>query len=188
MDRVPELLERYRSRELVRPFDRTAGDEVQAVTDDPAAVVDIALALVATPHWSVGIGIGPVELPLPRTTRAGRGAAFEAARDAVNRAKSAPTALAVTGPDIDAATDVETAATLLALVITRRTSHGAEAVELARTGLSQTEIARTLGISKQAVSQRLSTAGWHSETAGRRLVERLLTRAESPNTGGGNRT
>ncbi|MSX06374.1 MAG: hypothetical protein F2801_09235, partial [Actinobacteria bacterium] len=98
IDRVPDLLDRYRDFDLIRPFERTAGDEVQAVCEDAATVVAIALDLVATPHWSVGIGVGSVELPLPDTTRAGRGQAFEAARDAVTRAKNAPAALAVTGP------------------------------------------------------------------------------------------
>ena len=154
IDRVPELLERYRSHEMVRQFDRTAGDEVQAVFDDPDTVVEIAFDLIATPHWSVGIGIGPVREPLPPTTRAGRGPAFEAARDAVTRAKGMPTPLAVTGIDTEAAEDAETAATLMAMVITRRTGHGIEAVALARAGLSQAETAQRLGISKQAVSQR----------------------------------
>ncbi len=60
----------------------------------------------------------------------------------------------------------------------RRTDHGVEAVALARTGLSQAEIATRLAISKQAVSQRLLTAGWQAEFAGRALLHRLLERAD----------
>ncbi|MFI8565896.1 hypothetical protein ACIGGF_04960 [Rhodococcus sp. NPDC078407] len=180
IDRVPDLLDRYRDHGLLRPFDRTAGDEVQAVCEDPTTVVSIALELVSTPQWSVGIGIGSVELPLPETTRAGRGPAFEAARDAVTRAKSAPAALAVSGPDPTAAEDAETASTLVALLIGRRSDHGREAVALMADGLSQTDAAERLNISKQAMSQRLSVAGWHVENAGRILASRLLDAANTP--------
>lgn len=179
IDRVPDLLDRYRDFDLIRPFERTAGDEVQAVCEDAATVVAIALDLVATPHWSVGIGVGSVELPLPDTTRAGRGQAFEAARDAVTRAKNAPAALAVTGPEPEAAEDAETASTLVALLVARRSDQGREAVALMAEGMSQTDAAERLGISKQAMSQRLSVAGWHVENAGRTLAARLLNAADA---------
>ncbi|MDI9930961.1 hypothetical protein QM588_11165 [Rhodococcus sp. IEGM 1354] len=179
IDRVPDLLDRYRDFDLIRPFDRTAGDEVQAVCEDAATVVAIALDLVATPHWSVGIGVGSVELPLPDTTRAGRGQAFEAARDAVTRAKNAPAALAVTGPEPATAEDAETASTLVALLVARRSDQGREAVALMAEGMSQTDAAERLDISKQAMSQRLSVAGWHVENAGRTLAARLLTAANT---------
>ncbi|MBY4402447.1 hypothetical protein HQO26_14105 [Rhodococcus fascians] len=179
IDRVPDLLDRYRDFDLIRPFERTAGDEVQAVCEDAATVVAIALDLVATPHWSVGIGVGSVELPLPDTTRAGRGQAFEAARDAVTRAKNAPAALAVTGPEPEAAEDAETASTLVALLVARRSDQGREAVALMAEGMSQTDAAERLDISKQAMSQRLSVAGWHVENAGRTLAARLLNAANT---------
>ncbi|MBX5332200.1 hypothetical protein HQO90_14500 [Rhodococcus fascians] len=179
IDRVPDLLDRYRDFDLIRPFERTAGDEVQAVCEDAATVVAIALELVATPHWSVGIGVGSVELPLPDTTRAGRGQAFEAARDAVTRAKNAPAALAVTGPEPAAAEDAETASTLVALLVARRSDQGREAVALMAEGMSQTDAAERLDISKQAMSQRLSVAGWHVENAGRTLAARLLNAADA---------
>ena len=179
IDRVPDLLDRYSDFDLVRPFERTAGDEVQAVCEDAATVVAIALDLVATPHWSVGIGVGSVELPLPDTTRAGRGQAFEAARDAVTRAKNAPAALAVTGPEPEAAEDAETASTLVAILVARRSDQGREAVALMAEGMSQTDAAERLDISKQAMSQRLSVAGWHVENAGRTLAARLLNAANT---------
>ena len=145
-----------------------------------ALAVSIARELVSPPRWSVGIGIGSVELPLPETTRAGRGPAFEVARDAVNRAKSAPAALAVCGLAPTAAEDAETALTLVALLIGRRSDHGREAVALMAGGLSQTDAAEQLKISKQAMSQRLSVAGWHVENSGRVLAARLLDAANTP--------
>ncbi|MCQ4118496.1 hypothetical protein [Rhodococcus tibetensis] len=179
IDRVGDLIAELGDHRLVRPFQRTAGDEIQAVAADPGTVVALALDLVAREHWSIGIGIGAVEEPLPAETRAGRGPAFELARGAVERAKGAPGRVAVEGPDTDSAADADTALTLVAVLLARRTDEGREAVEQMRRGLTQTEAARTLGISKQAVSQRLATAGWQVETAGRRLAERLLTKADS---------
>ncbi|KXF51654.1 hypothetical protein AXA44_13465 [Rhodococcus sp. SC4] len=179
VDRVAQLLTEFANRDLVRPFQRTAGDEVQAVVADPATVVDLALDLVGREHWSIGIGTGPVEEPLPAETRAGRGPAFESARVAVDRAKSAPGRVAVEGSDTESAADADTALTLVAVLVARRTEEGREAVEQMRHGSTQTEAAHALGISKQAVSQRLSTAGWHVETAGRRLAERLLRKADT---------
>lgn len=178
IDRVGPLLEDLAPRPLLRPFERTAGDEVQAVVDDADTVVDLALELVRREHWSVGIGVGSVEEPLPAQTRAGRGPAFEAARDAVERAKKTPSAVAVEAAEPQAAADADAALSLLALLVARRTPHGHAAVDLARRGLTQAESAAALGISKQAVSQRLIAAGWHAEDAGRRLATRLLGRAD----------
>ena len=179
IDRVAGLLTRMQEIPLVRPFDRTAGDEVQAVADDPKVVVDLVLELLRQERWSVGLGIGSVETPLPEQTRAGRGPAFEHARTAVERAKNAPGQIAADGNDAAATADVDAALTLLATVVLRRSAQGHQAVDLAREGLSQTRIAERLGITKQAVSQRLATAGWQAELAGRALVRRLLERADS---------
>lgn len=178
IDRVAPLLDDLADVPLLRPFERTAGDEVQAVTDDADTVVDLALDLVRRTHWSVGVGVGPVEEPLPSQTRAGRGPAFEAARLAVDRAKKAPAGIAVEAGDPRPAADADAALTLLALVVSRRSAQGHAAVALARRGLTQAESAAELGISKQAVSQRLIAAGWHAELAGRELAARLLRKAD----------
>jgi len=55
---------------------------------------------------------------------------------------------------------------------------GREAIALMDSGLTQVSAAAHLGITKQAMSKRLLTAGWHAELAGRRLAERLLVRLQ----------
>ncbi|MCZ4079770.1 hypothetical protein O1W68_17620 [Rhodococcus sp. H36-A4] len=178
IDRVEAVLELTRHAPLLRGFERTAGDEIQAVATDAHTVVDLTLTLLRLETWSVGIGVGQVEVPLPDTTRAGRGPAFEAARDAVTRAKNAPAAVAVTAADPDLDTpcrDAETALTLIALLITDRTEQGHAASDLMARGHTQKSAAETLGITKQAMSQRLSVARWSIEAGGRALAERLLT-------------
>jgi hypothetical protein len=88
IDRVPEFLGGLRRFTNLR-FERSVGDEVQGVVDDPAAVVDVALHALRSGLWYVGIGVGPVNLPQPASPREGSGAAFVAARHAVDRAKAA---------------------------------------------------------------------------------------------------
>ncbi|MDJ0394939.1 hypothetical protein QMK17_16560 [Rhodococcus sp. G-MC3] len=189
VDRVEDLLGVMTTTSLLRPFERTAGDEVQAVVeatpDGARTVVDITMALVRLGTWSIGIGVGPVEEPLPPTTRAGRGPAFEAARDAVTRAKSAPAALALTTAHPDRARscrDAETALVLVALLISDRTEQGHRATDLMREGYTQTGAADLLGISKQAMSQRLSVARWNIEANGRTLATHLLYNITQPET------
>jgi hypothetical protein len=171
----------------VRPFERTVGDEVQAVFDHPGLVVEIAAAILRTGGWSVGIGAGPVDEPLPASTRAGSGEAFVLARAAVERAKTRPggVAIAVEGRDPLAASDAEAVLTLLGAVATRRTTAGWQVIDALRdagVGARQEDVARRLGITQQAVSQRLRTALWSEELAARPLAARLLHAAEGPGT------
>lgn len=146
--------------QILRPFERTAGDEIQGVLDSGIVAAEIALALSATRSWSIGIGIGIVELPLPAQTRSGRGAAFEYARDAVDRAKHSSGSLAVSGPGTEPGR-IEAELQLIALLDARRTESSAEAGKLVAEGLSQQEVAARLGVSQQAVSQRLASGLWH---------------------------
>jgi Winged helix-turn-helix DNA-binding len=179
-DRVEELLSWLATQPgVLRGFERTAGDEVQGVMDDPAAVVDVVLALVRRGAWSVGVGAGPVREPLPASSRAGSGPAFELARKAVEHAKSSPQRVAVWAPDRARAVAAQAALDLLANVVQRRTDPGWEAVDLISAGTTQTEVAEKLGITKQAVSQRLRAATWAPEVAGRDLAAQLLAEADS---------
>lgn len=162
----------------LRAPDRTAGDELQAVTDDAEVAVDAALALLSDGHWSIGIGAGPVEQPLPAQTRAGRGRAFEAARDAVEAAKGTAVPLQVRGDDGAAAARAEAILSVLGLIVGRRSREGQEVTALLNTGMSITAAAAELGISRQAASQRAAAAGWSVEPAGRALAVELLVAAD----------
>ena len=186
-DAVPELLGELATLvpHPVLRFERTAGDEVQGVLDDPAAVVDVAAELLGREIWRVGIGIGTVETPLPNSTRAGRGPAFVDAREAVNRAKSGVHHIAVVGDDRYRAWQAETTLWLLSTVLRRRTDRGWEVQRMLADGLSYVEAARRLGISQSAVSQRAQAAGLAEESRARTLATQLLTEslADSPGQG-----
>jgi hypothetical protein len=179
-DRVEALLRDLSPRrgDLVRAFERTAGDEVQGVVASPDVVVDLVLLLVRDRGWSVGVGVGPVDDPLPESTRAGSGPAFLAARAAVTAAKSRSTCLAVGGSEQVGARRAQTALDLVAALLQRRTERGAEAASLAHQGLNQLQVAARLGVSKQAVSQRLQAADWYLEAPGRELAAYLLSEAD----------
>ena len=178
-DRVEDALARLARRGALRPFERTAGDEFQGVLDDPAAVVDVVLDLVRDGSWSIGVGAGPVEDPLPASARAGRGEAFVLARAAVERAKRRPQHLAVHGVDPDGAQQADAVLTLLAAVVQRRTAAAWKALDLVAEGLPAAEVAARLGVTRQAVGQRLGTGLWPQEQAARPVAARLLAAAGS---------
>lgn len=190
-DRVPGFLERLgglsdRGRlpdGAVRAFERTVGDEVQGVLDEPTLVVDVVLDVLRGGGWSVGIGAGAVRTPMPTSPRAAEGAAFVHARAAVDAAKSRARAVpvAVRGDDGPAAADAEAVIVLLAAAAARRTPGGWAVVDALRErpDLRQDEVAARLGITQQAVSQRLRTALWQEELAARPAAARLLRLAEA---------
>jgi hypothetical protein len=176
-DGVPMLLEQLQestSKRPLRPFQRTVGDEVQGVVDDPETVVELLGALLRTGDWHLGVGLGETETPLPEDARAGRGAAYLAAREAVNRAKSAPHRVRVVGGDPYRTEHLETAVWLWAGILERRTERGWQVYDAFAEGLSYDEAGHRLGITQSAVSQRAQAAGLVDEQRARALVRDLL--------------
>jgi hypothetical protein len=177
-DRVADILPRLNAAvATVLPFERTAGDEFQGVLDGPEEVVDVVLDLVRAGDWSIGVGAGPVQTPLPRSTRAGAGPAFLSARRAVDAAKQRPSRLAVRGAAPEDAGDAQAVLSALAVVVDRRSDQAWEAIGLVTGGRTQAEAATELGISRQAVGQRLAAGLWDLERELRPTAARLLTRA-----------
>jgi hypothetical protein len=179
-DAVPALLDALDSPAppaTLRPFQRTAGDEVQGVLQDAEAAVEVVGRTLRAGGWYVGIGVGDVEVPLPAETRAGRGDAFVRARAAVNRAKQDVHRLAVVAERGDpAAEHVETVLGLWAGVLERRTVRGWEVHDLLATGLSYAEVGERLGITQSAVSQRARAAGIIDERRARAVLTDLWGR------------
>ena len=169
---------------VVRTFERTVGDEVQGVLDDADVTIDLTLRILRAGGWSVGIGVGPVDEPLPSTARAGSGTAFVLARQAVERAKGRgrPVPVAVDAVVAERGQDCEAVLTMLASLIDRRSEAGWAVIDAwAALGddATQDDIADRLDISQQAVSQRLRTALWNEEQAVRPVVARLLTEGDA---------
>lgn len=156
--------------------ERTAGDELQVAIADPATVLAVVLELTRTRQWSVGVGVGDVETPLPASVRAARGEAFVNARDAVDRSKKTPTRLAITAPSGGA--DAEALVRLLVELRDRRSPEGWEVYDLLAAGHSQREAAEILTISQGAVSLRAKAAGLRAEEAAVPALERVLSRLD----------
>lgn len=187
-DLVPELLtaasrwtDRLEGVEL--PFERTVGDEVQAVVSSPRSTLVLVLGILRTGGWRTGLGVGEVRAPLPSHSREASGPAFVRARSAIDRAKKRSSAVpvAVEGPDRGASADVEALLHLLGAIVGRRTAAGWEVVDLldgdgdgGAGPRSQQEVARRLGLSAQAVSQRVRASLWAEERAAWPLATRLL--------------
>ncbi|WP_424310448.1 hypothetical protein [Gordonia sp. (in: high G+C Gram-positive bacteria)] len=145
--------------------------------DSPETLSRLAVDLAASGHWSVGIGVGAVDQPLPTQTRAGRGPAFLAARDAVEAAKRNRWHLCVAGPS-SWCPHAQSAGRLLVDVLADRSDAGREAVALVSGGRSQAAAARHVGITPQAMSLRLQHARWDVEPGARALFSRLLDAAD----------
>lgn len=175
-DLVPEVLDRLAETAML-PFERTAGDEVQGLFNDPEGVVRAVGALLRADAWTIGVGIGDVEEPLPDHARAGRGPAYVHAREAVNRAKQTPQHVAVVGTPDYRAVQVESVLWLWAGVLSRRTERGWEVADLLATGLSHREVGEQLGITQSAVSQRAQVAGLVEARRAEKLVAQLIGEA-----------
>ncbi len=175
-DRVPDTLEEMVDSgvTLLRPFERTAGDEFQGVLDDPAALATVVERLLREDTWNIGVGIGEVEEPLPPSTRAGRGPAYVHARDAVTAAKSSLWHLRVEG-DRPGVRGLETSMLLWAALLSRRTDRGWAVADLVDEGLRYDEVAKRLGVTQSAVSQRAQAAGIVEGLRARELVRDLAS-------------
>lgn len=166
-----------RSAEALSSLPGVAGFEVLGVEDirskvaDAEAALNLIMALLSDGNWAIGLGIAdgtgssaPSDASATATaavgTRAGQ------VRVIVDR-QNATTEAA----------DIAATFALMSHVLHKRTYEGREATSLVRRGMNQNEAAATLGISKQAMSQRLQAAGWPAEQAGWQLALNLITRA-----------
>ena len=182
-DRVEEVLASFdewqtRARAMiVRPFERTVGDEIQAVLKAAPLAVDAALRL-ARLDWAVGIGAGAVE-QLAETASASSGPVFRYARDAVEHARSKASAypIVVRGEE-DEPADAATAVLHLVGALRRtRSGPGWEVADRLVTGATQREVAGELGITYQAVHDRVRVAGVREELAALPVIARLVDEA-----------
>ena len=186
-DRVPELLDALADVSTVLPFVRTVGDEAQAVFDSAHQVVRSCVAIARTGQWSIGIGLGEVEHPLPDSSDQARGQAFIAARTAVEMAKNSwsPLCVETAATGEDHVKDVQDAQTVLRLMFdltARATDAQWQVIHALRNtpGASQAQIAQDLNISQQAVSKSLRAARAEGIMEAIDCAERLLDRAHQP--------
>lgn len=203
-DRVPELLAMLSDAASVLPFERSVGDEVQGVMSDANAVVEVALGVLRTGQWYVGIGVGGVKQPLPASPREASGPAFVAARAAVDRAKKTGERVPLSvragnsarsiganrggslasgrarGAAADHAAAAEAVLCLLGRLVRDRTDAEWRVLDLLQPGTrgQQALVAARLGISPQAVSKAVFRSGWQEEQGARAAAATLLELAD----------
>ncbi|RNE49165.1 MarR family transcriptional regulator [Corynebacterium alimapuense] len=147
-------------------------EDICAAVESPRAVCDTVMALLSDGNWVIGIGVAPGgNADIARKTATA--SLSKGGRAGIVKAKLS------TRGGADRAADIAAVFALLGQVLAKRTLEGREATSLVRSGLNQNEAAEELGISKQAMSQRLQAAGWQAETAGWQLAVNLIARAET---------
>ncbi|MGR7026828.1 hypothetical protein [Geodermatophilus sp. URMC 62] len=146
-----------------------------AVVDDadPAAAarvaVDAVVALVRQGGWRIGVGAAPAS--------ADDGPVLLVARRALEAATRTPARLAVRGTDPAASADAQAVLSALAVLLARRSRAAWAAADLVAAGAARASVAAELGVSRQAVAQRLSAGLWDLEQELRPAAARLLVRA-----------
>lgn len=138
-------------------------EDIQLTTAGAEATAQVILAFLSAGDWALGIGVGTSEELAIANSRASvaKKGGHTGARSRV------------------LASDIAAACTLLSFILARRSAEGREATSLMRQGLNQVQVAAELGVSKQAITQRLAAAGWEAEQAGWGLLVHLLERADA---------
>lgn len=188
-DLVPEAvrsIERRRVSAVVLGPDRTAGDEFEVLVSDARVAIAIAFDLLRSAAWSVGLGVGAVDAPLPATANAATGDAMLAARNAIEAAKHSPSRFAVRGGEA-LLPDGPQLGALFDLVLDlrrRRSPEGWQVADLLEEHMTQTAVAARLGITPQAVSLRARAGGIRLEEAALPVLTALLARLDGTSVAG----
>lgn len=177
---VARSAEALSTLEGVGTFEVLGVEDICALVHTPEAVADTTMALLSAGEWAIGIGVVPAG-----TAQAEQKAKKLASSALGTRARIGTVKAKVGAPRSEKdeaerwASDIAAAFLLLATVLGKRSPEGREATSLMRRGYNQNEAAEQLGITKQAMSQRLQAAGWQAETAGWQLAVNLIRRAEA---------
>lgn len=191
-DRVPALLEALGAIPTASAFERTAGDELQGLLDDPAAVRSALLVALRAGDWHCGVGAGGVDdESYSSGTRAGRGDAYLAARDAVDAAKALPGSVAIrvagaadraSDRAADWAADCQAVWALVAPLVLGRTAAQWRAVDAVDRSPTQVAAAEELGIAPASVTGALRLSRIREERAAYPALDRLLAGAHQAAT------
>ncbi|MBO1268043.1 hypothetical protein [Arthrobacter cavernae] len=177
-DLVPQLLKDLRHIPARLDFDRSVEDEVQGIVECPHQAVDTALIALRGGQWYVGIGVGPVNEPLPNMAKDASGHGLVYARRAVDRLRNGKDRIpvAVEGPLAAIAAESEAVLRLLGHIVQHRTLAEWRVLDLLTPGVrgQQKTVAQELGITTQAVSKALARSQWVEEHAARPAAARLL--------------
>jgi hypothetical protein len=169
--------ERYRSA-LVSRFAITLGDEFQCILSDASVVPDLIWDVgnaAGLPAFRLGIGYGRIDTAIPPYAINLDGPALHNARAAIDAAKSGEFLGGVFAGFGEEADEVANGiARLLYFHLEKRTAAQRTVLGFLRQGKSQTEIAKLIRRTPQAVNDHKVAAGWDSFHAGERALRAIL--------------
>lgn len=176
---------RRAGRALAAPLSLTAGDEIQGLFREPAAVVDavVEVADAVFPARLVhGLGFGALETDLGPEPALLDGPCLHRAREALAEARAESAWLVSQGLGQPEDVVVTALFRLLGELRSRWTEIQAQHVAHAR-GRSQKEVAERLGKAESTISESLKAAGFQAVLAGegaaRAVLERFASKAEA---------
>lgn len=174
---VQESAAALSSLEGVEGFENTGVEDIASIVTNPEAACDVIMALLSAQDWAICVTVlvedGKENSPQRALSTAARALGKHA------RAGFVKACVKHGGKRVyESEQDIEAIFLLLAFVLGRRSEQGREATSLMRRGFTQQDAADELGVSKQAICQRLRAAGWAAEDAGYDLAINLLRRAE----------
>lgn len=151
------------------PPERTSGDEVQALSTDPATLIH-ALWTAGCGPWRIGLAHDEVVTPLPDSTRAARGPAYVKARQAIEECRRRRAGVQVAADGTDAMRRFSQVASVVVDLARGLRPASRDIVASYDLSMTSEETARALGISTSAVSQRLTRARWEYLVQTRQLA------------------
>jgi predicted DNA-binding protein YlxM (UPF0122 family) len=175
-----QLNETYESVLLSR-FTITIGDEFQALFHTAEPVADLLWDLesaLSEVELRIGIGHGKLDTELKQEAVGMDGPVWHQARDAVEEAKKESLGGGVFRGFKNADDDVLNGMTrLLFHVRSQWTDRQRSVIRLLRdpTTVSQTEVARRLNLSRQAVHNRLKSTGWAAWSDAEKAFRQILS-------------
>lgn len=178
LDRVNEELDEA----VLADFTITVGDEFQGLLVRPGALPELMWRLrdrLPEVRFWTGVGFGTLDTELEERAIGMDGPAFHRAREALEAAHDGGLHGGVFSGFGEDDGVLGGLARLLEWQREGFTDAQREAVRRVRGGETQTEAAREIGVSRQAVSKRLAAAGWRAYRDGEESLRTLLSRYDT---------
>jgi len=176
---IMEALNREFAAPIQARFIVTHGDEAQGMlkresAPDVLAVMERATDGIFPVELRFGIGMGTLSTPLQPDAIGMDGGAWHAASRALDLARTRRKHVMFSG--FGEQTDEQLCALTNLLLYLRNgwSPEQRQAIELVDAGMMQSAAAEALGVSESAISQRLTSAGWHFYKDGREAAANLL--------------
>jgi len=180
---VIAILNRDYRKTIASKFVITLGDEFQGLLTSATAVSDLIWRLeqdLPQREFRVGVGLGRLDTPLQNYAINIDGPALHTARAAIEHAKKAKALGGVFRGFGELDEILSGVARLLWFQRSRWTQPQRNIANLLRKGMSQTEVAEELRITKQVVSRQVLASGCYPYIAGDKAWRMILEKQADP--------